>query len=99
MEETSLVHHDPACQSSHHHSVIRVYSSRDLAAFPEGQRSPNGQLGPFKDGMFILAVEVRSACMACQLLPHLMRYVHSLYCHYQTGAPVVPVAIGGADHM
>jgi 1-acyl-sn-glycerol-3-phosphate acyltransferase len=44
-----------------------------FAVYPEGTRSPDGRLRPFKKGAFVMAI--------------------------QTGAPIVPVAISGAQHL
>lgn len=48
-------------------------SGMHLLVFPEGTRSPDGRLQPFKKGPFFLA--------------------------QQTGAPIVPIAIAGTEHM
>jgi 1-acyl-sn-glycerol-3-phosphate acyltransferase len=44
-----------------------------FAIYPEGTRSPDGRLRPFKRGAFVMAI--------------------------QTGAPIVPVSISGAQHL
>lgn len=54
-------------------AVARIKEGLSFAVYPEGTRSRDGRLRPFKKGAFVMAI--------------------------QTGAPVVPVSISGAQHL
>jgi 1-acyl-sn-glycerol-3-phosphate acyltransferase len=54
-------------------AVAILRGGLSFAVYPEGTRSPDGRLRPFKKGAFVLAIE--------------------------TGVPMVPVSISGAQHL
>ena len=37
-------------------AVVKIHENRSVMSFPEGTRSSDGTIGPFKSGMFLLAI-------------------------------------------
>jgi 1-acyl-sn-glycerol-3-phosphate acyltransferase len=65
---------DPdAAAASVDRAIEQIRRGISFAIYPEGTRSPDGRLRPFKRGAFVMAI--------------------------QTGAPIVPVSISGAQHL